>query len=102
MPQINVADYDDDQRLRTDLATLFLGALLGFPIASKTLTNWRAKGYGPRPEYFGIIPLYRVRELKRFARDDAIQPINSRRRNRETRAIAHKTASAMETESAAE
>ena len=96
MPQINVAEYDNDQRLRTDLATLFLGALLGFPIASKTLTNWRARGFGPRPEYFGLTPVYRVAELKRFARDEAFRSVNSRRRNREARAALQETDSAVD------
>jgi hypothetical protein len=77
---------DDGQRLRNDAAAAFLSGLLGIDIQPKTLTNWRAAGKGPKWEYFGLIPVARKGELRRFAREEALQPQSTRRRNAETRA----------------
>ena len=77
---------DDDQRLRTDAAAAFLSQLLGIDIQPKTVTNWRAAGKGPRWEYFGLIPVARKSELRRWARDEALQPQSTRRRNADARA----------------
>jgi hypothetical protein len=77
---------DDDQRLRTDEAAAFLSELLGIDIQPKTVSNWRAAGKGPRWEYFGLIPVARKGELRRWAREEALQPQSTRRRNSEARA----------------
>jgi hypothetical protein len=89
-PKTLTAD-DDDQRLRTDAAA-FLSELLGIDIQPKTLTNWRAAGKGPNWEYFGLIPVVRKGELRRFAREEALQPQSTRRRNAEVRARGRSTA----------
>jgi hypothetical protein len=86
-----IAD-DDDQRLRTNAAAAFLSELLGIEIQPKTLTNWRAAGKGPKWEYFGLVPVARKGELRRFAREEALQPESTRRRNAEARARERRTA----------
>jgi hypothetical protein len=90
-PKTLTAD-DDGQRLRTEAAAAFLSELLGIDIQPKTLTNWRAAGKGPNWEYFGLIPVVRKGELRRFAREEALQPQSTRRRNADARARRRSTA----------
>jgi hypothetical protein len=77
---------DDYQRVRTDGAAEVLTQELGIPIQPKTLTNWRAAGKGPKWEYFGLVLVVRKGELRRWAREEALQPKSTRRRNAEARA----------------
>ena len=63
-----------NQRMRSPAAAAQLSQLLGLPIEPKTLSNWRAAGRGPRPEYFGLTPVYTVAELERWVEEDALKP----------------------------
>jgi hypothetical protein len=88
-----MADDDDaDERLRTEAAAKFVSGLLGIEIQPKTLSNRRAAGRGPQWEYFGLIPVVRKGELRRWVREEALQPQSARRRNAEARARARRAA----------
>ena|SRR5215472_63108 len=78
----DVSHLDDATRIWSDdEAAQILTELLGRPITGRTLSNWRYRRRGPKPEYFdGRTPTYTVAELRRYSRE-VFQPQAAPRRS---------------------
>jgi hypothetical protein len=55
------------KRLRRPAAADYLKEVHGIDIEEKTLANRNSAGLGPKPEYLGTLPYYRVDELDAWA-----------------------------------
>jgi hypothetical protein len=54
------------KRMRRSKAAEYLREQYGLPVTTKTLSNLNSTGRGPKPVYYGSMPLYNLTELDRY------------------------------------
>jgi hypothetical protein len=80
------------RRYRRAEAAAYLREQHGLPCTKKTLSNLNSIGKGPKPEYYGSVPIYREDELDRWAEavvtPDSPRTVKLRERRAEREAAA--------------